>query len=271
MIGSKFYQIKIGLYVFVILMVGTLFAVRVHNAWQRTNYVTETIFENGDIQIALSYPEKILSARNDASYPLTLAFNYTGDTTSPHTYEISLQSPTFLFVDAKGSEVTPHFQFTSDYAFLERSIYVRPYLSEFYPDRHVIDIQVIVDGQETQNLPAPIEIQTEPWLFSFFSLAAASLVEISVATALITWIVNAIDTAWNARKELISQRRNDLNSLASLPYLERLNAINALEKQIRIDHLEEDLRDELQQMQRWFANSEREFIQVVGEQLRQEG
>lgn len=269
--GSNFYRVKIGLYILVILTVGILFGMRVHNAWQRTNYITETVFDNGDTQVTLSYPAKILSARNEASYPLTLAFYYTGGTTSPHTYEISLQSPTLLFVDAKGLEVTPRFQFTSDDVFLARSLYVRPYLSEFYPDHHVIDIQVFVDGQETQNLPAPIEIQTEPWLFSFFSLAAASFLEISILAALVTWVVNAIDTAWNARKELISQRRNDLNSLASLPYLERLNAFIALEDQVKRDHLEEDLRGELQQKQRWFANSEREFVQAVGEQLRREG
>jgi hypothetical protein len=267
MMGSKFYQIKIGLYVFVILMVGTLFAVRVHNTWQRTNYVTETIFESGDVQIALSYPDKILSARNEASYPLTLAFNYTGDTTSPHTYEISLQSPTLLFVDAKGLEVTPRFQFTSDHAFLERSLYVRPYLSEFYPDRHVIDIQVIVDGQETQNLPAPIEIQTESWLFSFFSLAAASLVEISVATALITWIFNAIDESSTARKEQVAQIREALSGLSSLSYLEQMNKVYKLEDEIKNENLDDDVGDEIGRLRSQFK--EEEFFRALGEQLRQ--
>lgn len=65
--GSKFYQVKIGLYVFVILMVGILFAVRVNNAWQKTNYSTDDIFQDGDVHIFLHYPVKILSAKNDAS------------------------------------------------------------------------------------------------------------------------------------------------------------------------------------------------------------
>jgi len=268
MMGSKFYQIKIGLYVFVILMVGTLFAVRVHNAWQRTNYVTETIFESGDVQIALSYPDKILSARNEASYPLTLAFNYIGDTTSPHTYEISLQSPTFLFVDAKGSEVTPHFQFTSDYAFLERSLYVRPYLSEFYTDRHVIDIQVIVDGQETQNLPAPIEIQTEPWLFSFFSLAASSLLEISIVSAFIAWIANAIDASSTARKERVAKIREALSGLSSLSYLEQMDKVYKLEDEIKNENLDDDVGDEIRRLRSQFK--EEEFFRALGERLRQD-
>lgn len=265
--GSQFYQVKIGLYILVIAMVGILFGVRVNNAWQKTIYARETIFRDGDIEISLNYPAKILSPKIDANYPLTLSFYYTGDTTSPHTYEISLQSPTLLFVDAKGVELTPHFQFISNQTFYEQSVYVRPYLSETYPERHVISVQVLVDGQAAQAQSAPIEIQTEAWWFSFFSLAAASLVEISVATALITWIVNAIDASSTARKERVAKIREALNSLSSLSYLEQMDKVRNLEDEVRDEHLADDVGEEVQRVKERFK--EEEFFCALGENLRQ--
>lgn len=269
--GIASYRIKIGLYVFVIVLVGILFIVRVNNAWQKTNYSTQVIFNDGDIQISLHYPAKILSSKNDSAYPLTLSFYYTGDMTAPHTYEIFLQSSTLLFVDSKGTESTPRFIFTSDQKFFEQSIYVRPYLSQEYHQKHLIDISARIDGTQASVQPNPIEIEVEPHWVSFFSMAAASFLEISILGALVTWIANAIDTALNLRKELIIQIRNELNSLASLPYLEHLRAFVALEERIRNDDLENDLKDELQQIRNSFTNSEREFMRAVGEQLRWEG
>ncbi|MCK6583132.1 MAG: hypothetical protein HUU11_06830 [Anaerolineales bacterium] len=269
--GIASYRIKIDLYVFVVVIVGILFGVRVYNAWQKTNYTTEVVFRDGDIQISLHYPVKILSSKNDASYPLILSFSYTGDITEPHTYEIFLQSSTLLFVDAKGSELTPRFQFTSDQMFFEQSMYVRPYLSKEYHQKHLIDVSMLVDGKPVSIQSQPVEIAVVSHLFSFLSLAAASFLEISILGALVTWIANAIDTALNLRKELIIQIRNELNSLASLPYLERLRTFVTLEEQIRSYDLESDLMRELQQMRISFADSEREFMRAVGEQLRQEG
>lgn len=264
---SKFPHVKITLYVFLIIMVGILFAVRVYNAWQRTNYVTETIFENGDVQVTLSYPAKILSAKNDVSYPLILAFSYTGDTTSPHTYEFFLQSPTLLFVDAKGAEITPRFQFVSDHIFLEQGVYVRPYLSESYPDRHIIDIHALVDGHEAHTQRAPIEIHAEPMWLSFFSLAAASLVEISVVTALITWIVNAIDAAWAARRERVAKIREELSRLSSLSYLEQVDRIHKIEEEVRKENLD-DIDVEIKGIKGQFT--EEEFFRTLGQQVRQD-
>lgn len=267
--GSAFYRIKIGLYIFVIIMVGILFAVRVHNALQKVNYSTETVLESGDAQISLHYPDKILSAKNDASYPLTLSFYYIGDRTSPHTYEISLESPTLLFMDAKGAEITPHFQFTNERVFFEQNVYVRPYSSDAYPQRHVINIQVVVDGQIRPNQPTPIEIKTEAEWISFFSLAAASLLEISIASALVTWTVNALDTALTSRKERVTEKRDKLNSLVTMPYLERLERFISLEAEIK-GNLVKDLGDELQHWRRFFSASENEFMQTVGTLLRQD-
>lgn len=267
--GSRIiYQLKIGLYVFVVLMVGTLFAVRVHNAWQKTNYAREVIFRDGDIEISLHYPAKILSPKIDTNYPLTLSFYYTGDSTSLHTYEISLQSPTLLFVDAKGVEITPHFQFTSSQTVYEQSVYVRPYLSESYPNRHTIDIQTFVDGQGAQTQSAPIEIQTEPRWLSFFSLAAVSLVEISVATALITWIINAIDATSTARKERVAKIREVLNSLSALSYLEQMDKVRKLEEEAYTEHLDDDIGDEIRGFKERLK--EDEFFRIVGETLRQD-
>lgn len=174
-------------------------------------------------------------------------------------------------MDAKGTEITPHFQFTATQTFLEQNIYVRPYLSQEYHQNHIINVLVTADGKQTSVRPIPIEIKVEPRWFSFFSLAAASFLEISILGALVTWIANTIDTVLNMRKELIAQRRNALNSIASLPYWERLRAFVALEEQIRSDDLEDDLISELQQMRISFVDSEREFIRAVGQQLRQEG
>ncbi len=266
--GIASYRIKIGLYVFVIILVGILFGVRAYNTLQKTIYYTEVIFENKDVQISLHYPHKILSPKNDVSYPLILSSYYAGDITSPQTYEISLQSPTLLFVDAKGAEITPHFQFTSDHAFLERSVYVRPYLSESYPNRHVIDIQVFVDGQEAQNPSAPIEIQTESWWFSFFSLAASSLLEISIASALIAWIANAIDASSTAQKERVAKIREALNGLSSLSYLEQMDKVHKLENEIKNENLDDDVGEEIQKIRGRFR--EEEFFRALGERLRQD-
>lgn len=266
--GIASYRIKIGLYVFVIIMVGTLFGVRVHNAWQRTNYITKTIFENGDIQISLHHPVKILSAKNDVSYPLTLSYYYTGDINSPHTYEIFLQSSTLLFADAKGVEITPRFQFTGDRTFFEQSVYVRPYLSEIYPQRHEINLQVVENGQIAPNQLTSIEIQAESIWFSFFSLAAASLVEISVATALITWIVNAIDASLTARKERVSKMREALNGLSSLSYLEQMDKVYKLEDEVKNENLDDEVIEEIQRIRGRFK--EDEFFRALGEQLRQD-
>ncbi len=269
--GIASYRIKMGLYFFIISMVGFLFIVRVNNTWQKTNYSTQVIFRNGDAQIFLHYPVKILSPKTGDNYPITLSFYYTGDKTSSHTYEISLKSPTLLFVDAKGTEIPPRFQFTSGQTFFEKDAYVHPYLSESYSQKHSILVWAVVDGEQTSAQPKYIEIAVEPHWFSFFSLAAASFLEISILGALVTWVANAIDTALTLRKELITQRRNDLNSIVSLPYSERLRAFVALEDQIRSDNLENDLMVELQQVRNSFADSEREFIIAIGEQLRQEG
>lgn len=266
--GIASYRIKIGLYVFVIIMVGTLFGVRMHNAWQRTNYITKTIFENGDIQISLHHPVKILSAKNDASYPFTLSYYYTGDINSPHTYEIFLQSSTLLFVDARGVEIVPRFQFTGDRTFFEQSIYVRPYLSEIYPQRHEINLQAVVNGQIEPNQLTSIEIQAEPMWLSFFSLAAVSLVEISVATALITWIVNAIDASLTARKERVDKIREVLNGLSSLSYLEQMDKVYKLEDEVKNDNFDYDIREEIQKIRGRFK--EEEFFRALGEQLRKD-
>lgn len=268
--GINLYRTKISLYIFVIIMVGTLFSMRLYNAWQKANYITELVFENGDTKISLHHPNKILSAKNDASYPLIFSFYYTGDIASPHTYEISLESPTLLFVDAEGAETTPRFQFTSDRAFIEQSIYVRPYLSEAYPQNHVINMQVVVDGQVEPNQPTPIEIEVEAEWVSFFSLAATSLLEISIASALVTWAVNALDTALTSRKERVTEIRDKLNDLITLPYLERLEKFIILEEEIKKGNLAGYLRDELQQWQRSFSASENEFMQTVGTLLRQD-
>lgn len=264
--GNKFYQVKIGLYVLVIIMVGILFAVRVYNAWQRTNYSSEVIFRDEDVEISLHYPAKILSAKNDTNYPITLSFYYTGDKTSPHTYEIFLQSSTLLFVDAKGDEITPRFRFANDRTSVEQSVYVRPYLSEDYPNRHVVDIQAFADGEDVQTQLTSIEIKTESWLFSFFSLAAASLVEISVATALLTWIVNAIDASWAARKERVAKIRGELAGLSSLSYLEQMDKVSKLEDEVNDEYLDDDVGNELQKVKRQFENEE-QFFRILGEQI----
>lgn len=58
--GIASYRIKIGLYVFVIVLVGVLFGVRVNNAWLKTNYSSQVIFRDGDAQISLHHPARIL-------------------------------------------------------------------------------------------------------------------------------------------------------------------------------------------------------------------
>jgi len=266
--GNAFYRIKTGLYVFVIALVGVLFTVRAYNAVQKSVYLSPTIFDNGDVQVSLSYPARILSPKNEASYPLTVSFVRLRNSSPSQTYEIVLESPTLLFVDAKGVAITPHFQFASDSAFIEQNIYVRPFQSENYPSSHPIFIKVLVDGQEYQPQPAAIEIKTEPQWFSYLSLIAASLLEISIASVLVTWIVTALDTTWNARKELRDQRRTDLRNLISQPLLERMRRFGEVEEKIAGEHLGNDLHEDLESVRQLF--SERKFWQAVGEQLRQE-
>jgi len=272
--GNAFYRIKIGLYVFVIALVGMLFAVRAYNALQKTVYLTPAIFDNGDVRISLSYPAKILSPKNETSYPLTISFIRLRDLSQSHAYEIVFESSTLLFVDAKGAEITPRFQITSEHVFIEQNVYVRPFQSERYPASHAISIKILVDGQEYLSQPDPIEIKTEPKWLSYLSLAAASLLEISIASALVTWIANTLDTTWNARKELISQMQNDLSNLASLPLLEQIRKFRELENKIRDAHLEEDLKDDLQRIRKSLSSesdSESRFLQAIGNALRKGG
>ena len=267
--GNSFYKIKIGLYIFVIVLVGALFIVRVHNALQKTDYLTKSIFENGDVTISISYPEAILSPKNDVSYPLTISFNHYGNLTQSHTYEVFLEAPSLLFVDAKGADVAPHFQFTDEHAFIEQNIYIRPFLAETYPMEHGLNAQVLIDGQKTQIQSVPIEIQTEPWWFSFLSLAAAAFLEVSIFGALVTWVIGALDSASNTRKERISQIRKDFGELSSLGYLEQMSKFIYLEKQVKEEHLDE-LGGEIKSISTSFSGREWKFVAEVGRQLRAE-
>lgn len=268
MMGTFLSRVKIGLYVLVIILVGTLFATRVYNALQKTTYLTQSIFDDGNVQIQISFPARILSPKNDIAYPITVSFLNRGGATPSHTYEAQLASPTLLFVDAKGGEAVSSFQFDSAQAFVEKTVYVRPYLSNFYPQSHGITAQVLVDGQKSANQTAPITLKTEPQWLSFFSFAAASLLEISIASALVTWIANALDAAWNSRKERISQWKTDLNALMSLPLLEQMSKFREMENSIRWEHLEDELQDDLRNIRNLF--SEREFLQAVGDCLQDE-
>ncbi|WKZ50547.1 MAG: hypothetical protein QY329_13895 [Anaerolineales bacterium] len=264
--GSNFYRVKIGLYVLVVLIVGMLFAVRVHNVLQKTDYLTETIFQDRDVRILLHYPAEVLSPKNDISYPLIVSFYYMGNATVSHTYEILLRSPTLLFVDAKGVEVLPRFQFVSDDVFIERSVYVRPPLSATYPQQHWIAFQIIVDGKVGKMQPAPIEIHTEAEWFSFLSLTATSLLEISIASALITWIINAIDASLATQKERVAKIREKLSGLSSMSYLERMEEVRKLEGEAIKEHLDGDLKDEIDRAKNQFKKEE-EFFRALGEQL----
>lgn len=172
-------------------------------------------------------------------------------------------------MDAKGAELTPLFQFTSGQTYFEQSVYVRPYLSGTYPDRHMIAIQVLIDGQEAQTQSTTIEIQTESWLVSFFSMAATSLLEVSIASALIGWAANAIDTSLSARKERADKIQKELDGLSSLSYLEQMDKVRKLENKARDDHLDGDVEEEIQKIKKRFEKEE-EFFCALGEQLRQD-
>ncbi len=272
--GFAFYRLKIGLYVFAVILVGVLFVVRIHNALQKSGYRTHPIYGEGDVAISVNFPAKILSPKNENSYPLTLSFTNLGDVSQAHVYEITFESSSLLFVDAEGVEIEPRLQIAGNRAFLEQNIHIRPFLAEEYPVNHKIAIQVWVDGQKPQVQPAPIEIKTEPRLFSFLSLAAASLLEVSIVVALVTWIANAIDTALNLKREKVNQRRNDLNSLSALPLLERMDRFVDLVDQIRREGLEDELRGDILQIERVFRREQeqqgvREFLRALGEHTRE--
>lgn len=270
--GSAFYRIKLAIYILTIAMVGTLFLVHVYNVLQKTDYVTESIFTDENVQISLSYPAEVLSPKNEISYPLTLSFSDTTNSSSSHTYTIILQSPTVLFVDVNGVDVTPQFQFTNDRAFVEQRVFVRPYLSGVYPQHHIIDVQVIVDGQKASMQIPPIEIQNEPEWRSFLSLFGIEITGLFGAITLITKIISDMDSAEKerekTRRELVQKRRKEIEGLTFLTVLERARKFRELEIKIKDDHLEEELKDDVQWIQNSF--SEREFLQSVGEQLREE-
>jgi hypothetical protein len=270
--GSAFYRIKIGMYVFVIFMVGILFAVRVYNAWQRTNYYTEVIFENGEVQISLHYPAEILSPRNETSYPLTLSFNYIGDVPSSQSYEISLKSPTLIFVDANGAEFTPRFQFTSDQTFLEQSVYVHPYLSEVYPQHHLIIVQLVADDPKKITQSNEIKIRTEPEWRSFYGLYAIELTIILGVVSLITKIISDINVfaqeRVKSRKERVAKILGTLSSLSSSSYLEQMDKVRQLEDEIQNEKLNDDVGEEIKRVKNRFT--EEEFFRAMGEQLRKD-
>lgn len=273
--GSS-YRIKRNLYITVFVVVMLLFVVRVYNAVQRTNYGALILFTDIDVEVSLNYPKQILSPKNDVSYPLTLAFTKNNQVLpSISTYKVILQSPTLLFVDSKGAQVPSEFQFASNSTFIETSIYIRPYLSDIYPRRHVIFAQVLVDGTPALVKPLPIEIQTEPLWFSFFSLTTASLLEVSLVAALVAWIINAVDAGENARKEQEGKRkeqegkiRDELNDLSALPYLAQMKKVIALKKEADDNHLSAALDDEIERKEGSF--SEKEFCRALSDEWRQD-
>lgn len=264
--GTTLSRVKIGLYVLVIILVGALFVTRVYNALQKTTYLTQSIIDDGNVQIQVSYPARILSPKNDIAYPITVSFLNRGNIAL--SYEVQLASPTLLFVDAKGGESAASFQFDSAQAFVEKTVYVRPFLSGFYPQNHGVTAQVLENGNKLQIQPVSVVIKTEPQWLSFLSFASASLLEISIASALVTWIANALDAAWNSRKERISQWKTDLSVLISLPLLEQMSKFREMKNSIRDEHLEGDLQDDLEKVRNSF--SEREFLQAVGNCLHDE-
>ncbi len=265
--GAILHRIKGWIYGFVIVIVGLLVIVRAYNSLQRITYLTQQLDGIGTgIQVTLNYPEKIPGSKIEASYPLTVTFANPGNLSPSHTYEFIFESSTLLFTDSKGGEVAPCIQITSAYAFIEKSIYVRPFLAEQYPARHKVFVKVLVDGQEVKPQSDFIEIQNEPIWFSYASLVAASILEISVVLGLAGWIIKTIDEAQSASKELAEKHRNELQTMRFLPVLERMRKFMDSEKRIRDKHLEEDISDDFQQIRK--SVSDRQFLQALGEQLR---
>lgn len=267
--GIALHRIKSWIYTFVIVVVVALVVVRAYNALQRTTYLTQPIVNTGTgIQVSLSYPAKIPGSKIEASYPLTIAFANQGDLLSAHTYEFIFESPTLIFTDSKGDEVAPRIQITSDYAFIEKSIYVRSFLAEQYPNLHNISVKALADGQELKIQPVSIKIKNEPLWFSYASLFASSILEISVVLGLAGWIIKTLDDAQSTRKEMMGKYRDEVQKLTTLPVLERMLKFIDLENKIKDEHLDEYLSDNLQLIKDSF--SDREFLQVVGERMRQD-
>lgn len=261
------YRIKTGLYVLVVVLVGVLFAVRIYNTIQKTNYATQTILDKDGVKITLSYPVKILSPKSDINYPITISFlnPNSGDPSKPQNYEIVFESPSLLFVDSKGVDSAPSLQFSREAGYVEKAVYVRPFLAKPYANKHVISATIMGDGQQLNAQIGSVAIKTEPNWFSYLSLIAASLLEISIAAALVTWIANALDSASTSRKDLIAKRRTEVQGLRDLPILNRAKKLKELQDKIRGDNIDDDLVDDLARVRNSF--SEREFFQAVGESL----
>jgi len=266
--GNALHRAKGWIYGFVMVVVLILVSIRAYNAWQKTTYHTRPIEGVGEgIQISLNYPVKIPGSKIEALYPLTIGFTNQGDRSQAHTYEFIFESPTLLFTDSEGGEVASQVQITSDYAFIEESIYIRPFLAEQYPGFNRISVKVLLDGEKIETQPDFIEIKNEPLWFSYASLFAASILEVSVVLALLGLIINFIGNAQESQKELMERRNADLQELAARPILEQARRYIDLEQKRIREHWDKELTDELHKKQPVFK--EVEFLQDVGRTLRE--
>ena len=160
--GNLLHRIKGWIYGFVIVVVVALIIVRAYNVLQKTSYHDQQIFNTSSgMQVSLSYPNKISGSEVEGIYPMTISFVNREDLSSVHAYDFVFESPTLLFTDSKGDDVSPDIQISSEYTYIEKSIYVRPFLAEHYPGFHKISIRVLVDGQEIMTRPDFIDIKNE--------------------------------------------------------------------------------------------------------------
>lgn len=257
------YRTKIALYVFVVVVVVGLLAIRLSNAVQKQNYKITPIFSNHDITISISHPEIVLGPAGGATYPLTIIFTrHNAAPVAINTYTLFLQSSTLLFLNSSGEEIAPKIIFTNDTTSFQQSVTIQPYLSGFLPKTHQIVARTRV-GEESSGSHI-IEIHMEPPWFSFISLAASSLLEISIASALITWIFGVLDTTLAARKEQVEKIKETLSSLPALSQLNQMEKVRELEDEIIRKNLDKTIRDKIEEIKSNYK--EEKFFSALGEE-----
>lgn len=263
-------QVKKGIYIFAASVALLLLGVRAVNVLQKNNYATEPLKNTGsDVQIFLSFPKVIQSSKTETLYPLTITFINQSHPQPAVDYDFSFESSSLIFTDAAGKDVDQHVKISSDYSSIEKRIFIRSSPSGGYPVRHEINIMVEKGGQPLGTTPETVTIPSESKFFSYFTLIASSILEISIVLGLATLVTKALDDEQKARRDLMDQRRAEIQKVMSLPLLVRMRQYLELRDKQRKEQWDEELNDEFVAKQAVFSGpaAEQELLQVVGEYL----
>ncbi len=251
---------KSRIYLGVVIAVGLLLLVRIYNAWLSSRLSEQILFREGSSQLRVIYPQVIPGPQLQAKYPLTFIFSAKEPRSS--NLEIILSSSTLRFENEQNEPAPSRLIIPSDTLYFSVRLYLRPLIHP-YPQSY----EVVVRVMTPQLTESRISISTKPGWYSDLSLFInLFFVEISVALALIAWLIGAIDSFEKETTERARELKSTLKDLVSFPVLERIRQYNAL--QADITPLKNVLQQEIEHVRR--SVSDQEIVRELGLRLRQQ-